>query len=170
MAERDILQLGNPLLWQQSASVTKFDSIELRALVDDLVDTLAAFRRRNGFGRAIAAPQIGKLLRVICVRMPDGSFENILVNPRICLRSERSVEVWDNCFSFPRLMVKVSRNAKISVEYQDIRGTARQIDAADGLSELLQHEIDHLDGVLATDRAISPRAIMTRQEYLWQQK
>lgn len=73
--------------------------------------------------------------------------------------------LWDDCFSFPDILVKVRRNLTTEVRYQDERGRRRMLHAEGTLSELLQHEIDHLDGVLAIDRAIDSRHIVLRQEH-----
>ena len=75
------------------------------------------------------------------------------------------MELWDDCFSFPDLMVRVSRANQIKVDYQDDRGLKQTLEAEGDLSELLQHEIDHLDGILAVQRAISPQAFSTRAEW-----
>ncbi|MFN7624188.1 MAG: peptide deformylase, partial [Acidobacteriota bacterium] len=125
--------------------------------------TLADFRLRQGFGRAIAAPQIGVAARMIFVRMHDGRFGPApLINPHIVRASEEMIELWDDCFSFPDLLVRVARHREIEVEYQDEEAQIRRVVARDDLAELLQHEIDHLDGILATDRAIGPRSLAIR--------
>jgi len=165
MAGREILQLGNPLLWSKSAVVSDVTSPEIESLVRDLSDTLASFREVKGYGRGIAAPQIGMLGRMIFIRMQPVGFCGPLVNPEIIWSSDARMELWDDCFSFPDLMVRVSRAAQIRVEYQDERGLKQTIEAEGDLSELLQHEIDHLDGILAVDRAISPHAFATRAEW-----
>ncbi|MEK6288569.1 MAG: peptide deformylase [Acidobacteriota bacterium] len=165
MPSRQILQLGNPVLWQKSVEVADVQSTEIGRLVRDLSDTLGAFREATGYGRGIAAPQIGVLKRVIFVRMQPAGFSSPLVNPQIVWASESQIELWDDCFSFPELMVRVSRAARIRVDYQDDQGLKRTIEAEGDLSELLQHEIDHLDGILAVQRAISPQAFATRAEW-----
>ncbi len=165
MAGREILQLGNPALWQKSSEVAVVDSGETRGIVCDLSDTLAAFREATGFGRGIAAPQIGVLKRVIFIRMQPSGFCGPLINPEIVWSSTDTIELWDDCFSFPDLMVRVSRAAGLRVDYQDDRGLRQTLEAEGDLSELLQHEIDHLDGVLAVQRAISPQAFATRSEW-----
>jgi peptide deformylase len=166
MAVREILQLGHPALWQIAESVVKVDSSEVVGIINDLSDTLADFRARYGFGRGIAAPQIGVLKRIIFVRMETVSFEGPLINPEIIERSESLVTVWDNCFSFADLMVRLTRAELITVRYQAGDGSEHELRASGDLSELLQHEIDHLDGILATDRAGSSHDLMTRQEWL----
>jgi len=165
MSSREILQLGNPTLWQKSIRVEDVDSTETTSLIRDLSDTLASFRESTGYGRGIAAPQIGLLKRMIFIRMQPEGFCGPLINPAISWSSEARMELWDDCFSFPDLMVRVSRSRQIRVEYQDDRGIGRTLEAEDDLSELLQHEIDHLDGVLAVQRAISPQAFSTRAEW-----
>lgn len=165
MAVRKILQLGNPLLWEESAPVERPTSEETGALAGDLDDTLAAFREEHGFGRGIAAPQIGVLKRVIYVRMPDRTFDGPMINPKITWHSDERVELWDACFSLPNLMVRVSRAVKVRVEYFDSAGYVQTLEAEGDLAELLQHEIDHLDGILAVERALSPKSFSTRAEW-----
>lgn len=163
MAVREILLLGNPLLWRPAAPVADACAAETREIVRDLGDTLADFRLRHGFGRAIAAPQIGVPARMIFVRMHDGRFGPApLINPHVVRASEEMIELWDDCFSFPDLLVRVARHREIEVEYQDEGSQLRRIVARDDLAELLQHEIDHLDGILATDRAIDQRSLAIR--------
>jgi peptide deformylase len=165
MPARTILQLGNPLLWQPSRAIDDTRSPDVQGLIRDLSDTLQAFREANGFGRGIAAPQIGILQRLIFIRMVPAGFCGPLLNPVIEWAGDRQIELWDDCFSFPELMVRVRRAEQIRVRYQDAEGAVRHLDAEGDLSELLQHEIDHLDGILATDRAVSPRAFATRAEW-----
>ena len=165
MPSREILQLGNPLLWQKSVEVSDAQSTEARAIARDLSDTLGAFREATGFGRGIAAPQIGVLKRMIFIRMQPSGFCGPLINPEIVWASAGRMELWDDCFSFPNLMVRVSRAAQIRVDYLDDRGIKQCIDAEGDLSELIQHEIDHLDGILAVQRAVSSQAFATRTEW-----
>jgi peptide deformylase len=166
LAAREILVLGNPVLWERCAPAGNESPSETSALIQDLSDTLSVFRETNGFGRGIAAPQIGAASRIIFIRMPG--FSGPLLNPEIVWSSPQSIELWDDCFSLPNLMVRVSRAAQVRVNYFDEHWTEQTVDAQGGLSELLQHEIDHLDGILAIQRAVSPRAFSTRSE--WQKQ
>lgn len=165
MSGKPILQLGDPLLWQKSVRVGDATSSGIGQIIRDLSDTLAAFRDTTGYGRGISAPQIGALERVIFIRMLPQGFCGPLVNPEIVWASSNTMELWDDCFSFPDLMVRVRRAAKIRVTYEDDLGANHTLDAEGDLSELLQHEIDHLDGILAIQRAISPQAFATRTEW-----
>jgi peptide deformylase len=164
MPVKEILLLGNQQLWQPSATVADVNAPATQSLVTDLADTLADFRLRNGFGRAIAAPQIGARQRMIFVNMRDGGDPFALINPQIVSASPERFALWDDCFSLPNLMVRVLRHVSIDVQFTDQYGTSRVLTATDDLSELLQHEIDHLDGILATDRAIDGRSLAMRSE------
>lgn len=165
MANSEILQLGNPMLWQVSAPVDDPMSSQIGQLIRDLNDTLVAYRESTGYGRGVAAPQIGMLSRVIFIRMQPAGFCGPLLNPRIGWVSEHTMDLWDDCFSFPDLLVRVRRASGIRVDYTDELGLPQTLEAEGDLSELLQHEIDHLDGVLAVQRAISPQAFATRAEW-----
>ena len=161
MPVREILQLGNQTLRVNCALVKSFDQ-NLAALVADLRDTLYDFKKKNDFGRGIAAPQIGVTERVIFIHIDEPL---ALVNPVIIKRSRKQMTLWDDCFSFPNLRVKVRRSLIIQVRYQDTHGKRHTLKAEAGLSELLQHEIDHINGVLAIDRAIDSKYIVFRSEY-----
>ncbi len=180
MPERKILQLGTPLLWETSKPVGDVHEEKIRAIIKDLDDTLAWFRASTGWGRGISAPQIGELLRISFIRVDQSLWEEsrvlsrpgaplsvnaplVLINPEISWRSTETFTLWDDCFSFPNLMVKVKRHVAVEINYQDSSGRPQQLRALQGLSELLQHEIDHLDGILAIDRRLDDRSLATRQ-------
>lgn len=156
----DVLLLGDPRLRVRSAEVGRCDA----ASFDALAATLDAFRKQHGFGRAISAPQIGIAQRFIAMNLGKGTF--FLVNPVITARSEETFTLWDDCMSFPNLLVRVSRNALLSLEYDDEHGGRHEWrDLGRAESELLQHELDHLDGILAVDRALDPESLVMRAEY-----
>ena len=165
MAIAEILQLGNPTLRAVSSKVAEPDGPGVRALRTDLRDTLLAHNSRTGYGRGIAAPQLGSLERVIHVEL-DGS--RTLVNPVITARSDATMEVWDFCFSYFSIFFPVRRNVLVEVKYQDERGRDQRVEAVGDLAELLQHEIDHLDGVLAIDLVSDVKRICTFEE--WKQR
>ena len=126
--------------------------------IADLAETLRDFRERAGFGRAISAPQIGIMKRLIVMNLGDGPIA--IINPEITKRSSDTQMVWDDCLSVPGRLVEVERNMNISLTYRDRAGQLIEWDdLAPDMSELLQHECDHLDGVLMTDRAASPDSV-----------
>jgi peptide deformylase len=162
MAIQRIRLLGDPVLRTPCAAVKSFGAGETARLVDDLRDTLESFRSANGYGRGIAAPQIGVSRAVIVTNVVTPL---ALINPVIVKRSRKAMTLWDDCFSFPDLLVRVKRHLCVDVRYQDSAGKTHLIHAEGGLSELLQHEIDHLNGILALDRAIDSRHIVYRSEH-----
>src|SRR6266481_9208566 len=166
MAIRTILQLGDPGLRAVAKKVSDPAAEEIRALVEDLADTLAHWRKTTGYGRGIAAPQIGAALRVVFLRLP-GEEPWPLVNPEVTERSKEKIVVWDACLSFLSIFMQVERYREITVRYSDLQGMKHVFRAGDdrSLSELLQHEIDHLDGILAVDRIVDMKTLCTREEF-----
>lgn len=162
MPVHEILQLGNPTLRAKCNAVKEFDTPEVHSLIADLRDSLYDFKQREGLGRGIAAPQIGVTLRVIFIHIDEPV---AMINPVIIKQSKRLFSLWDDCFSFPNLLVKVKRNQKIVVRYHDEMGKRHTLKVEGSLSELLQHEIDHINGILALDRAIDSMHIVFRSEY-----
>jgi peptide deformylase len=166
MAIRPVLQLGDPMLRQESLPVEDPASLEVAALITDLADTLAHWRMSTGYGRGVAAPQLGVSRRVIFLQLP-GEKPWPLINPEILDRSEEKIVVWDACLSFLSIFMQVERNRQITVRYQDVCGASHTVSAGDdrNLAELLQHEIDHLEGILAVDRVVDVKTICTREEF-----
>jgi peptide deformylase len=164
MAIREVRQLGDPVLREVAAPVVDPGATEVAALIDDLRDTLAHWKATTGYGRGIAAPQIGVLQRVVFLNI-DGQSPWPLLNPEIVIRSNEMMIVWDGCLSFLTIFFKTQRHCSVTIRYQDQRGDWHECVADCGLSELLQHEIDHLDGILALDRLTDTRSIISRQEF-----
>src|SRR5580658_5811999 len=166
MPIRTILQLGNPLLRQKSAPVEDPTAPEICDLIRDLADTLAHWRSITGYGRGIAAPQLGVSKRVIFLKLP-GVEPWPMINPEVIYVSGERIVVWDACLSFLSIFMQVERYRQITVRYQNLDGDVLEFEAGDdrNLSELLQHEIDHLDGILAIDRVFDPKTICTKEEF-----
>jgi peptide deformylase len=166
MPLRPVLQLGNPLLRQKAVRVEDPTAHPIRDLVQDLADTLGHWRSVTGYGRGIAAPQLGELQRVIFLKLPRAE-PWPLINPEIIEASEEKIIVWDACLSFLSIFMQVERHRQVKVRYQNLNGETRQFEAGDdrNVSELVQHEIDHLDGMLAIDRVVDVKTICTREEF-----
>ncbi len=160
MAAREILLLGNPQLYEASALVTAADGAALPVVMTDLHDTLMNFRSRYGVGRAIAAPQIGVRKRIVYMHVGEPT---LFVNPELDDLSDEMMELWDDCMSFPGLLVRVRRHVRCRVRYRNAQWEERELRLEGALSELLQHECDHLDGVLATQRAIDGKSFTLRE-------
>jgi peptide deformylase len=160
----EVLELGDPRLRAVSLPVDDVKASAHRADAERLSATLEGFRRAQGFGRAIAAPQIGIARRFIALNLGKGP--QVIANPVVLWKSDATFTMWDDCMSFPSLLVRVERHRSISVRYVDEAGDTREWSNLDiATSELLQHEIDHLDGILAVDLATGRDAIITRTTY-----
>lgn len=143
--------MGNPKLYQISSPVEKSELSQLSPVIQDLHDTLLAFRNQFHAGRAIAAPQIGIHKRIVYMYINQPT---VFINPVLKLIGDEEIEVMDDCMSFPNLLVKVRRHKKSRILYRDMDWNEQEVVLEGDLSELLQHEYDHLDGILATMRAI----------------
>ena len=162
MAVREILLLGNPQLFERCAPVREAELKQVRPIIQDLHDTLMAFRAKYNAGRAIAAPQIGALKRLVYMHIGEPV---VFINPVLDFKSPEMMELWDDCMSFPDLLVKVHRHQRCRITYRDENWTEQCIALEGDLSELLQHEVDHLDGILAVQRAIDHKSFALRSQH-----
>ena len=161
MTVREILQLGNPQLYNVSKVLDYLDTNDLPGIIQDLHDTMMEFRKKYGVGRAIAAPQIGIMKRIIYMHIDRPV---VFLNPTLKDLSKEMIELWDDCMSFPDLLVRVKRHRSCTIEYMDQDWVRQEIKLENDLSELLQHEYDHLNGVLAISRAIDGRSFAYRNQ------
>lgn len=174
MPVRTVLRLGNPLLRRPARDLTpaEIGSPEIQALIQDLIDT-----QKTSGGIGIAAPQIGASVRVAVIEFDRsnpryrgmGELERtVLINARITVLDPTPQTYWEGCLSLPGLRGQVTRPSHIRVDYQDESGTPRSIQAQGFVATVLQHELDHLDGVLFVDRVESrpgATALAFTQEY-----
>lgn len=151
MAINDILLLGNPKLYEISEPVKQEEVEHLLPQLNLMFETIIDFRAKYGRGRAIAAPQIGLQKRIICLNI---DVPVAMINPVLSNLSREMFEIWDDCMSFPNLFVKVKRHQKLSLTFYDFNWVKQTWHLENDLAELIQHEYDHLDGILATQRAI----------------
>ncbi|MFB0562397.1 MAG: peptide deformylase [Candidatus Lokiarchaeia archaeon] len=155
MPVKEILLLGNPRLYEVSEKIREEELEELKPVIEDLHDTLMDFREKYGAGRAIAVPQIGVMKRLIYMHITEPV---VFINPTLEFVGDEMMEVWDDCMSFPDLLVKVNRYRKCRIKYRDMNWEEKSMELEGDLSELLQHEYDHLDGILAVSRAIDGKS------------
>ena len=151
MAIREIRKEGDEILSKKCREVETIDD-RIIELGKDMLETMY---KNDGIG--LAACQVGILKRVIVYDVKyveeDGKKEgHILINPKITSRSKTMVEVEEGCLSFPDVYKVVQRHEKVTVEYTDIDGKKKKINAKDIEAVCLQHEIDHLDGIVFLDR------------------
>ena len=157
---KEILTLGNPQLYEISSPVTEEDLPMVKEWVEDLHDTLMEYRKVYGAGRAVAAPQIGIQKRLLYMYL-DKAY--VFINPVMEFPDEEMYELLDDCMSFPGLMVNVRRYKRAVIRYYDMDMHPKEMKLEGDLSELLQHEYDHLDGILATMRAVDNKSLIMEQ-------
>ena len=145
MAIRNVVQVGDETLRKVSFPVEAFDE-KLHVLLDDMKETL---RKEEGAG--LAAPQVGVLRRAVVVDVEEGFFE--FVNPRI-LSQKGEQTGWEGCLSVRGKRGIVTRPATVKVEYFDRTGKKKKLAAHGFFARAICHELDHLDGILYTDRAV----------------
>ena len=146
-----VLLLGDKRLYETSEHLTKEELKNISPVIQNMHEILMEYKKEYGKFRAIAAPQIGIKKRFIYMYIEKPV---IFINPELKNKSEKMMEVWDDCMSFPDLLVKVTRHESCTIEYLDINWQSHSIDLTGDMSELIQHEYDHLDGILAVERAI----------------
>lgn len=146
-----IYKYPEPVLRQKTKTITAFDQ-ELVQLVEDMAETMY-----DAPGIGLAAPQIGKSLRLVVVDISEKEDEQeymTLVNPEIVEKEGSQIDE-EGCLSVAELTSKVKRFKKIKVTYQDIEGNPQELETEDRFAVVLQHEIDHLNGVLFLDHLSS---------------
>lgn len=152
MALRKIITTENPILRQKAKKIHRFDP-SLQKLVEDMFETMHA---ANGVG--LAAPQIAQSIRVFVAEYEDenGHYKVALFNPEI-IKAEGEARGTEGCLSIPGYVGEnIRRATKILVKGQDVHGKQIRVPAEGWFARILQHEIDHLDGVLFLDRLDSP--------------
>lgn len=157
---RELLKLGNPKLYESSSPVVPEELQQVEEWVRDLHDTLMEYRRIYGAGRAVAAPQIGVQKRLLYMFLDQ---PYVFINPVMEFPDDETYELLDDCMSFPGLMVKVRRYRRAVIRYVDMDWNSCEMRLEGDLSELLQHEYDHLDGILATMRAVDEKSLFLQQ-------
>ena len=148
MAIREIIKLPDPMLRQTSAPVDKVDA-ELRALIEDMFDTMY-----DSAGIGLAAIQIGVQKRVVTIDLAGQDEEPkplVLINPEIVRASDERQVYDEGCLSIPEYFEEVERPARVTVRYLDVEAKPQELEADGLLAVCVQHEIDHLNGVLFID-------------------
>lgn len=147
----DVLLLGDPRLYETCAPVEPSELESLKPIVAGMANVILEFRAKYNAGRAIAAPQVGVMKRLIVMNMDKPI---AIINPILYDCSEEMMELWDDCMSFPNLLVRLQRHRRCKMKFRDLDWKEQVWELKDDLSELMQHEFDHLDGILAIHRAI----------------
>jgi len=167
----EIVQLGNAVLRDIAQPIYGIHDAEVQTLIDRLLATMV-----QGNGVGIAAPQVGRSLRLIIIASrPNPRYPNaptmeplVMVNPHLLSHSEETALGWEGCLSIPGLRGLVPRYRAVEVEYMNRDGTLERQDLTDFVARIFQHEFDHLGGKVFLDRVEKVQNLMTEQEYLKQ--
>ncbi len=163
MKSDKILLLGDLRLHRVSEPVEPDEVLGLALVLQDLHDILFEYKARfahYGAFRGIAAPQIGVLKRIIYMNIDNKP--TVFINPELTNLSEEMFDVWDDCMCFPNLLVRLERHKSCTINYVDLDFKPQTMQLEGSLSELLQHEFDHLNGILSTQRAIDNQSFRWR--------
>jgi peptide deformylase len=156
---KDLVLLGDARLYEVCEPILETEKHLVAGWVADLHNVMQEVRAKYNFGRAIAAPQLGIMKRLIYMNIDRPV---VFINPVFENLSKEQFELWDDCMSFPNLLVKVSRHKSLTIKYLDENFEQKTWTMSDDLAELLQHEYDHLDGILCTMRAIDNQSFKWR--------
>jgi len=171
MSVRRVTKIGDPILRLVARDLTRAEIVspELRRLAEDMIDTMHA---EDGIG--IAAPQIGEPVQVAVVEIEESSKRypgmgslgvTVFINPRVTVLDEAEQTYWEGCLSVPNLRGVVHRPRRVRVDYLDLDGHEQSLEAEGFPATVLQHELDHLQGVLFVDRVRDTRRLATVEEY-----
>lgn len=141
----EVVQLGDPVLRQKAQPVTEFTD-ELRAFINEMFDTMI-----DAEGVGLAAPQVGKSWRLFVI-IADDDVRRVFVNPQIIATSSELVSFEEGCLSIPKVYEKIMRPDRVTIQAQDEFGKKFMIEADGMLARIIQHENDHLDGILYIDK------------------
>ncbi len=163
-----IIKLDNPTLRQPSSLVTNLEDEDIQQLIDNLIATAI---KNNGVG--IAAPQVAASCRLFIVASrPNQRYPNApkmeptaMINPKIVNHSQEIVKDWEGCLSVPGVRGLVPRYKSVNVEYTDRNGDLKNQELTDFVARIFQHEYDHLDGIVFTDRVETNEDLITEEEY-----
>jgi len=164
MAIRPVLLFGDPRLRKICEPVKRLNDSRVVELRRDLYETLGHLQLSHHRGGGLAAPQIGALLQLVCIRTPQRTM--FIHNPEILDKSKEKFEVWDFCFSAKAaFMARILRHRQITIHYSDEEGLEQSETFNDYMSELLQHELDHLMGTLFIDHITAPDSLIMAEEF-----
>ena len=169
MAIRKVSRMGHPVLRQRAAEIppTQMQSPQMQRLIDDMIETMIDYE-----GIGLAAPQVFEPLRLIVLGDPAADPQDeaaipltVLFNPQFTAQSPECLDAWEGCLSIPQLRGVVPRSTAVEVRGYDREGQAVELEAEGLFARVLQHEIDHLDGVLFLDRMDDLQTLTFLEEY-----
>ena len=172
MAIKNILNMGNPMLRDKAREVDSkhINSLEMQNIVKDMVDTL---EQAGGIG--LAAPQIGIPFRIVVIKIPKEESDHhiaaevplsIFINPVLTILGDEEAAHWEGCLSVPGMRGLVSRPQHLKLQYSTLEEELNELEVKGFLATVLQHECDHLDGILYIDRLVDTKHLSFESEFL----
>jgi peptide deformylase len=165
-----VARMGHPVLRRKARALDKSEikSASVQKLIDDMIDTMVEYH-----GVGLAAPQIHESLRIFAAALDAGEDDGkdgeaepvVLINPEVIVVGSETVEDWEGCLSIPDIRGRVPRAREIKVRAYDRRGDRLELRAHDFPARVIQHETDHLDGILFFDRMQSLDSLTFLEEY-----
>lgn len=166
MAIRESMLIGEPVLRETAAQVDNITSARTQEVIQDLIDTMRAHELVG-----IAAPQIGQSLQVFVSEIRETKYRTgvtdelrVYINPEISHFSRETELDWEGCDSIPGLFGKVERSTEVTLNYMNEKGVPHEMTVSGLLARVIQHEIDHLNGILFTDLS-DPRSFVSAEYY-----
>lgn len=163
MAIRRTAKMGNPVLRGRSEEVPLdlINSSDVQSLIRDLVETMREYQ-----GVGLAAPQVHENLRMFVAEVPNQIELKVVINPSLSIIKKEIITTWEGCLSIPRIRGEVKRASSVRVEGFDQNGDQLVFEANNFFSAIVQHENDHLDGVLFIDRMDDLKSLSFVEEYV----
>jgi len=158
MAILTVIKMDNPVLHQKAKKVKNIDS-SIQKLINDMIDTMYEI---DGVG--LAAPQVGVPLQVVVFQLPDDEDVTVLINPEIVKGSEESEMMSEGCLSLPGYRGEVKRLTSVTAKGRNRQGKMIRIKGEGLLAQVLQHEIDHINGVVFVDHLKSPDDLIKTED------
>jgi peptide deformylase len=158
MAIMPIIKMDNPVLHQKAKRVRKIDD-SIQKLIDNMIETMHDIE-----GVGLAAPQVGVPLQVVVIQMPDEEDAITLINPEVVKISEETEMMMEGCLSLPGYNADVKRSTSITVKARDRQGKPIRIKGEGLLAQVLQHETDHINGIVFVDHLESVDKLRKNEE------
>jgi len=158
MAIMPIIKMDNPVLHQKAKRVRKIDD-SIQKLIDNMIETMHDIE-----GIGLAAPQVGVPLQVVVIQVPDEDDVITLINPEVVKISEETETMMEGCLSLPGYNADVKRSTSITVKARDRQGTPIRVKGEGLLAQVLQHETDHINGIVFVDHLKSMDELRKNEE------
>lgn len=171
MAIREIIRMGHPTLREKAALIDQKTILtkDFQSLIEDMIETM-----HDADGIGLAAPQIDESIQLAVIefdpendryKIDDTQSLIVFINPKITILNKEAASYWEGCLSVPGLRGKVSRPQHISVDYLDREGLPQRIEVKGFIATVIQHELDHLDGILYIDKLTSSQDLAFVEEF-----